>query len=106
MRGWRGSTPTRGAARPGVSARGGVGPPRHRIGRTGRAEKEGDAFTILSADELMSAEAVERFIGQTVPRRRLENFEYLYTTLLDDSRAAQQHLRTNLSRSRSKSRRR
>ena len=54
----------------------------------------------------IAADGSQRFIGQTVPRRRLENFEYLYTTLLDDSRAAQQHLRTNLSRSRSKSRRR
>ena len=43
----------------------------HRIGRTGRAEKEGDAFTILSADELPAAQAVERLIGQTVERRRL-----------------------------------
>ena len=77
----------------------------HRIGRTGRAEKEGDAFTILSADELMAAEAVERFIGKEVPRRRLENFDYLYTTLLDDSRAAQNHLRENLSRGRKKKRR-
>lgn len=78
----------------------------HRIGRTGRAEKEGDAFTILSADELMAAEAVERFIGQKVPRRKLENFDYLYTTMLDNSAAAQHHLRSNLSRSRGKTRRR
>jgi ATP-dependent RNA helicase RhlE len=78
----------------------------HRIGRTGRAEKEGDAFTILSADELMAAESVERFINQKVPRRRLENFDYLYTTLLDNSASAQNHLRTNLSRSRGKTRRR
>jgi superfamily II DNA/RNA helicase len=79
----------------------------HRIGRTGRAEREGDAFTILSADELINAEAVERFINQKVPRRRLENFDYLYTTLLDDSSAAQSHLRANLGRGRGgKSRRR
>ena len=38
----------------------------HRIGRTGRAEKEGDAYTILSADELVSAENIERFINQSV----------------------------------------
>ena len=75
----------------------------HRSGRTGRAEKEGDAFTILSADELPAAEAVERFINQKVPRRKLDNFDYLYTTLLDDSRAAQDHLRTNLSRGRGRS---
>jgi len=72
----------------------------HRIGRTGRAEREGDAYTLLSADELIAAEAVERFIGQQVPRRRLDNFDYLYTTLLDNSRAAQDHLRSNLGRGR------
>lgn len=77
----------------------------HRIGRTGRAEKEGDAFTILSADELMAAEAIERFIHQKVPRRRLENFDYLYTTLLDASASAQKHLRANLGRGRGKTRR-
>jgi len=57
----------------------------HRIGRTGRAEREGDAFTILSADELEYAESVERMIGQKVERRRLEDFDYVYTALLDDS---------------------
>jgi ATP-dependent RNA helicase RhlE len=59
----------------------------HRIGRTGRAEKEGDAFTILSADELEFAQAVERMIGRQVERRRLEDFDYVYTALLDDNLA-------------------
>ena len=72
----------------------------HRIGRTGRAEKEGDAFTILSADELPAAQAVERLIGQTVERRRLPDFEYQYTTMLDDSKGAQKALAENLGRGR------
>ena len=55
----------------------------HRIGRTGRAKKEGDAFTLLSADELESAEAIERLIGQKIERRQLEGFDYEYTALLD-----------------------
>jgi ATP-dependent RNA helicase RhlE len=59
----------------------------HRIGRTGRAEKEGDAFTILTADELEFAESVERFVNQKIKRRRLEGFNYTYTALLDDSPA-------------------
>jgi ATP-dependent RNA helicase RhlE len=59
----------------------------HRIGRTGRAEREGDAFTILSADELEYAQAVERMIGREVERRRLEDFDYVYTALLDDNLA-------------------
>ncbi len=72
----------------------------HRIGRTGRAEKEGDAFTILSADELPAAQAVERLIGQTVERRRLPDFDYQYTTMLDDSKGARKALAENLGRGR------
>ncbi len=57
----------------------------HRIGRTGRAEAEGDAFTILTADELDYAKSVEIFIDQKIPRRKLDDFDYIYTALLDDS---------------------
>ena len=57
----------------------------HRIGRTGRAQKEGDAFTILTADELESARSVEHFIGQKIERRKLEGFAYNYTALLEDN---------------------
>ena len=55
----------------------------HRIGRTGRAEKEGDAFTILTADELDFAESVEIFLEKKIERKKLENFTYEYTALLD-----------------------
>jgi ATP-dependent RNA helicase RhlE len=57
----------------------------HRIGRTGRAEAEGDAFTILTADELDYAKSVEVFIEQSIPRKKLEGFAYTYTALLDES---------------------
>ena len=57
----------------------------HRIGRTGRATTEGDAFTLLTADELAFAEAVERFLNQPIPRHKLPGFPYTYTALLDDS---------------------
>ena len=57
----------------------------HRIGRTGRAENTGDAFTLLTADELDFAKSVECFINQKVERRKLEGFPYVYTALLDDS---------------------
>lgn len=57
----------------------------HRIGRTGRAEKEGDAFTLLTADELEYAESVERFLGKKIKRDKLEDFDYQYTALLDTS---------------------
>ena len=57
----------------------------HRIGRTGRAEAEGDAFTLLTADELEYAKSVEIFVDQKIPRRKLDGFPYIYTALLDDS---------------------
>jgi len=57
----------------------------HRIGRTGRAEAEGDAFTLLTADELDYAKSVEIFVERTIERRKLEGFPYIYTALLDES---------------------
>ena len=39
----------------------------HRIGRTGRAQKEGDAFTIFSAEDVNHVQAIERFIETTDP---------------------------------------
>jgi ATP-dependent RNA helicase RhlE len=56
----------------------------HRIGRTGRAQKVGDAFTIMTAEELPHVKDIERFIGQSVPRLKLENFPYKYTALFQE----------------------
>ena len=56
----------------------------HRIGRTGRAQKEGDAFTLFSADEVMNVASIERMISQKIERRKLEGFNYKYTTVLDE----------------------
>ena len=56
----------------------------HRIGRTGRAEAQGDAFTLLTADEVDFAKSVEIFIKQKVERRKLDGFDYAYTALLDE----------------------
>ncbi len=56
----------------------------HRIGRTGRAQQEGDAFTILTADELDQSFAVEHYIDQKIERKKLDGFDYAYTALLED----------------------
>ncbi|HEY5035554.1 MAG TPA: DEAD/DEAH box helicase [Chthoniobacterales bacterium] len=55
----------------------------HRIGRTGRAQNVGDAFTLVNGEELPSLQAIERFIGQKIPRLKLDNFPYLYTALFE-----------------------
>lgn len=44
----------------------------HRIGRTGRAQRTGDAFTIVAHGEMKKLAAIERFIGQKIERLRLE----------------------------------
>jgi ATP-dependent RNA helicase RhlE len=58
----------------------------HRIGRTGRAEHSGDAFTIMIAEDAPHVFAIERFISQTIPRVKLENFNYTYTALFEESK--------------------
>ena len=40
----------------------------HRIGRTGRAQSVGDAFTIMTGEDVQEIAAIERFIGQKIPR--------------------------------------
>jgi ATP-dependent RNA helicase RhlE len=55
----------------------------HRIGRTGRAQNVGDAFTLMNGGEVTSLNAIEHFIGQKIPRLKLENFPYLYTVLFE-----------------------
>ena len=56
----------------------------HRIGRTGRAQLTGDAFTLFTAEEMDHVRAIERFIGTKIPRLKLEGFDYLYTTLFKE----------------------
>ncbi len=56
----------------------------HRIGRTGRAEKEGDAFTLLTEDELKNAAAIEHFVGQKIARKKIEGFNYMYSRLFEE----------------------
>jgi len=55
----------------------------HRIGRTGRAQATGDALTIMVAEDASHVQSIERFIGQKIPREKIENFAYKYTALFD-----------------------
>ncbi|MFH1095822.1 MAG: DEAD/DEAH box helicase [Candidatus Micrarchaeota archaeon] len=48
----------------------------HRIGRTGRAEKAGDAFTFITREDEAMAQSIERFLGAKVERRKLQGFDY------------------------------
>ena len=53
----------------------------HRIGRTGRANRSGDAVTLLTAGELDFLRSIERFIGREIPCKKLETFEYNWSPL-------------------------
>src|SRR3954470_13788619 len=48
----------------------------HRIGRTGRAQAVGDAFTLVTPENASDVRDIERFIGQKIPELKLEGFEY------------------------------
>jgi len=61
----------------------------HRIGRTGRAEATGDAFTLMVAEDSRYVQAIERFIGKKIERVKLDNFNYKYTVILDEKRDQQ-----------------
>ncbi len=62
----------------------------HRLGRTGRMEAKGDAFTLMVAEDARHVNAIERFIGQKILRTKLENFDYRYTALFEEQKPGRQ----------------
>jgi ATP-dependent RNA helicase RhlE len=48
----------------------------HRVGRTGRAEATGDAFTFVSPEEEGNLRDIERAIARRLPRVTVPDFDY------------------------------
>ncbi len=48
----------------------------HRIGRTGRATRSGDAFTLVTPEDAPQVRQIERAIGAPLERRQLAGFDY------------------------------
>jgi len=48
----------------------------HRIGRTGRADAVGDAFTFVAKDEEGDIGAIEKVLGKRLPRVTVPDFDY------------------------------
>ena len=48
----------------------------HRIGRTGRVERSGEAFTIAVEDDAAMVREIEKVLPEPIERRRLEGFDY------------------------------
>lgn len=60
----------------------------HRIGRTGRARREGDAATLLAPEEQSKIDAIEALIGQPILQRKLESFNYFHEPLIREESTA------------------
>jgi ATP-dependent RNA helicase RhlE len=65
----------------------------HRIGRAGRPDAQGDAFTLMAPEEQRHLAAIERFVGRAIPRVLLPDFDYglkpnqlKQTAIYDDER--------------------
>jgi ATP-dependent RNA helicase RhlE len=54
----------------------------HRIGRTGRAQKEGDAATLVALDEMSHLDAIEKLIDQAIPQQKLKGFNYIQEPMI------------------------
>jgi ATP-dependent RNA helicase RhlE len=48
----------------------------HRIGRTGRAERHGQAFTFITPKDKAMVHSLEKIIGRRLDRQRLDGFDY------------------------------
>ena len=48
----------------------------HRIGRTGRAQRTGDAFTLVTDEDKDMIRTLEKIMGQPLKRETLEDFDY------------------------------
>jgi ATP-dependent RNA helicase RhlE len=48
----------------------------HRIGRTGRAAKSGDAFTMVCSEDTVMVRTIEKKLGAPLERRTVPDFDY------------------------------
>ena len=70
----------------------------HRIGRAGRPDAQGDAFTLMAVEEQRHLAAIERFVGRAIPRVLLPDFDYKLkpeqvqqSVIFDDERIRDRH---------------
>jgi ATP-dependent RNA helicase RhlE len=74
----------------------------HRIGRTGRAAKTGDAFTFVSPEDEPLVKSIERVLGKKIERRILNDFDYKKSTPARDTEFRRQPRETQRSRTQQK----
>jgi ATP-dependent RNA helicase RhlE len=71
----------------------------HRIGRTGRVDKTGDAFTLVTTEDTAMVQALEHVLNTTLERRTLQGFDYTMPAPAKEFIRSPRHLRRRTVRS-------
>lgn len=66
----------------------------HRIGRTGRAERTGDASTFVTPEDGSMVRSIERTLGAKIPSKEIEGLSLPESSIRDSSRPAGRSSRT------------
>lgn len=65
----------------------------HRIGRTGRATRSGEAFTLVTGEDKKLVRAINQTIGSTIEQRTLADFDYHRTPLTPRKKSSRNNRR-------------
>ena len=71
----------------------------HRIGRTGRVDKTGDAFTLVTTEDTAMVQALEQILNTKLERRTLQGFDYKMPAPAKEFIRSPRHLRRRTVRS-------
>jgi ATP-dependent RNA helicase RhlE len=63
----------------------------HRIGRTGRAEKTGEAFSFITREDEDVVISIERVLGEKIERRTMKEFDYKKVAPAHNTEFARSH---------------
>ena len=70
----------------------------HRIGRTGRAQRTGEAFTFVTPDDQALVQKIEKIMKQKLPKKTLSDFDYVVPKPKNQQRTQNRRPRPSSSR--------